>query len=170
MVKTKAQKEKIIEELKEKIARQKAMVFADFSGLKVKDLVNLRKKMKEKDCELKIAKKTLIQIVFKAKEMKIDEGKLQGEIALGFGYKDEISPFKILYDFSRKNENLKILGGIIGKEILEKEKAIELAQLPTKDELLAKLVGSISAPILNFLNILQGNIKGLIYLLTKVKA
>ena len=60
MALTKAQKKKILEELKEKIARQKIMVFVDFTGLKVKDLSNLRKKMKAADGEIKVVKKTLL--------------------------------------------------------------------------------------------------------------
>jgi len=65
--------------------------------------------------------------------------------------------------------NLKILGGIFKNEFVEAEKIIELAKLPTREELLARLVGSISAPISNFINVLEANIKGLIYVLTKAK-
>ena len=155
MALTKTQKQKIINDLKEKIAGQKAMVFAAITGLKVKDLASLRKKMKEKDGELKVAKKTLISLVFKEKKIEIDPKKLEGEIAVGFGYQDEISPFKTLYDFSKENENLKILGGLIGKEFLEKEKAIELGQLPSREELLARLFFTAKSPFLGFHNILQ---------------
>lgn len=145
------------------------MVFADFSGLKVKDLSVLRKKMKEQNCEFKVAKKTLISLILKEKKIDLDSKKLQGEIALNFGYKDEILPFKILYDFSKKNEHLKILGGFIGQEFYEKERALELAQLPAEEELLAKLVGSISSPLSGLINVLQGNLKGLVYILKQAK-
>lgn len=169
MALTKAQKQKIVSDLKEKIDRQKSIVFADFTGLKVKDLSALRRKMKAADGELKIAKKTLISLALKEKKFAVDLKKLQGEIALGFGYKDEISPFKIIYDFAKEKEGLKILGGLIAKDFYEKEKAIELAQLPTRDELLARLVGSISSPLSGLINVLQGNLKGLIYALSAIK-
>lgn len=169
MAQTKEQKKKIIEDLKEKIEKQKAIVFADFSGVKVKNLQKLRKEAREKDCEVKVAKKTLVSLALKEKSLEVNLKKMVGEIALGFGYKDKISPFKVLYNFSKENENLKILGGFIGKEFLDKEKAIAIAQLPTREELLTKLVGSISSPLLGLINVLQGNLKGLIYILKQVK-
>src|SRR3989344_3110982 len=162
---TKSQKQKIVEELKEKIGRQKSVVFFDISGVKVKDLSQLRRTMKEKNCELKVAKKTLLDIASAEKGIKTEMKKITGEIALGFGFQDEISPFQIGYKFSKEAQNVKILGGILEKEIIDQEKAIFLGTLPSKEGLLTKLVGSISAPISGFLNVLQGNIKGLIYVL-----
>ncbi|MDP3990721.1 MAG: 50S ribosomal protein L10 [Candidatus Nealsonbacteria bacterium] len=168
MALTKTQKQNIISDLKDKIERQKAMVFAAITGLKVKDLASLRKEMKKNDCELKVAKKTLIAKIFQEKKFGVDVKKLNGEIALGFGYKDEILPFKTLYDFSKEHENLKILGGIIGQNALGEEKALTLGQLPGKDELLGRLVGSIASPLSGLVNVLQGNIKGLIYALSAI--
>ena len=162
---TKSQKQKIVEELKEKIGRQKSVVFFDISGVKVKDLSQLRRTMKEKNCELKVAKKTLLDIASAEKGIKTEMKKITGEIALGFGFQDEISPFQIGYKFSKEAQNVKILGGILEKEIIDQEKAIFLGTLPSKKELLAKFIGSISAPISGFVNVLQGNIKGLIYVL-----
>ena len=169
MPQTKLQKEKILNDLKEKTARQKAIVFVDFTGLKVKDFSNLRKKLKAADNEIKVAKKTLMGIIFKNAKLEIDAKKLPGEIALVFGYKDIISPTKILWQFSQQNQNLKILGGFIENHFKEAEEIIELAQLPTREELLAKLVRSISAPVYNFVYALQYNLRGLVYILSKTK-
>ncbi|PIS17220.1 MAG: 50S ribosomal protein L10 [Candidatus Nealsonbacteria bacterium CG09_land_8_20_14_0_10_42_14] len=169
MALTKTQKQKIVDDLKEKVDKQKSIVLASIVGVKVKGLTRLRKEMKKQDCELKVAKKTLISLAFKGKKIDIDTKKLEGEVALSFGYRDEILPFKILYDFSKEDENLKILGGLIGQELLTREKAIELAQLSTREELLARLVGSIFSPISGLVNVLQGNIKGLMYALSAIK-
>jgi len=169
MALTKVQKQKIISDLKEKVDRQKSIVFADFQGLKVKDLTQLRKEMKKNDGELKVAKKTLISKVLQEKKINFDVKKLNGEIVLGFGYQDEISPFKTLYEFSKEHENLKLLGGLVGQEIIEQEKAILLGQLPAREQLLARIVGSISAPLSGIVNVLQGNIKGLVYALSAIK-
>ena len=169
MALTKTQKQKIVDDLKEKVDKQKSIVLASIVGVKVKGLTRLRKEMKKQDCELKVAKKTLISLAFKEKKIDIDTKKLEGEVALSFGYRDEILPFKILYDFSKEDENLKILGGLIGQELLTREKAIELAQLSTREELLARLVGSIFSPISGLVNVLQGNIKGLMYALSAIK-
>jgi len=156
---TKAKKQDIINDLKQKVEKQKAIVFAAITGLKVKDLSALRKQMRGKDCELKVAKKTLVAKVFQGKKINFDAKKLEGEVALGFGYKDEISPFKTLYDFAKDHENLKILGGIMGAEILEKGRAIEFGQMPTRDELLVRLM----------VNVLRGNLRNLVYALSQIK-
>ena len=166
---TKEQKKKIVEDLKEKIARQKAIIFVDFSGLRVKDLSNLRKKLKAANSELKVTKKTLLDLVFKKTGLAIEAKKIKGEIALIFGYNDGLSLAKMIYQFSETNPNLKILGGFFEKKFREAEEIITLAQLPTREELLAKLVGTIFAPVSNLVNVLQGNIKGLIYALSGIK-
>ena len=169
MVLTKVQKEKILEDLEEKIAKQKAMIFVDFTGLRVKDFSSLRKKLKAVGEEMKVAKKTLMGIAFKKAKIEIETKKLPGEAALVFGYKDELMPAKIVYQFSRECPNLKILGGFFGNKFLETEKIIELAKLPTREELLARLVGSISSPISNLVSVLEANIKGLITVLAKAR-
>jgi len=171
MALTKAQKQKILEDLKEKIAKQKAVVFFDFTGLKVKDLSSLRKKIKAAGSEIKIAKKTLFGLAFKEAGFALDSKKLKGETALVFGYKDEISPAKIVYQFSLENPNLKILGGLIeSQKLLDAEQIIELAQLPSKEELLAKLVGVLSAPVSNLVYALNYNLRGLVYVLSRIKS
>ncbi len=169
MALTKEQKQNILEDLKEKIKKQKAIIFVDFTGVKVKNLSELRKELKSKESELKVAKKTLMNIALKKQGIKIEPNELKGEIGLVFGYKDALSTAKIVYEFSLKNENLKILGGYFEKKFLDAEQIIELAKLPSKQELLARLVGSISAPISGFINTLQGNIKGLLNVLAKAK-
>jgi len=166
---TRAQKQKIIEDLKEKIARQKTMIFIDFTGLTTKDIFDLRKKLQMVESQLKIAKKTLVQIALNEMGLKTEIKKLKGEIALIFGLKDEISPAKIAFEFSKENPNLKILGGFFENEFFEAEKVVELAKLPTRKELLAKLTSSISAPISNFVNVLQNNLRNLVYILSQLK-
>lgn len=154
MALTKTQKNKILDELKEKIDKQKSIAFCDFTGLKVKDLSDLRKLMKKQNCELKVAKKTLIALALKGKKIDSDLKKLRGEVALGFGYADEISPFKAIYNFAKGKENLKILGGFLSGEFLGQERALELAKMPSREELVAGIF-----------NILQGSLS-----ILKVKA
>ena len=169
MALTKEQKQKVVEKLKENIAKQKAMVFVAVEGLKAAELFDLRKRLKEANCLLSVAKKTLLNIAFKEKKMEFDAEELKGQLALIFGFKDEIMPAKTVYQFSLGNENLRILGGFFENKFRDAEEIITLAKIPSKEELLAKVVRSISAPIANFVNILQGNIKGLINVLAKAK-
>jgi large subunit ribosomal protein L10 len=162
-------KEKIVESLKEKISKQKLMVFFDFSGIKTKDLFELRKELKKSESELKVTKKSLAEIAFKNSGFEIDLKKIKVQLALVFGFGDEISSAKIIYQFSQKNPNLKILGGIFQKEIVGPEKIFDLAKLPTREELLRKLLNSISAPISNFVFVLRENLRNFVYILSRVK-
>jgi large subunit ribosomal protein L10 len=169
MALTKEQKKNIVKELNENIANQKAMVFVSVKGLKASELFDLRNQLKESDCLISVIKKTLLSIAFKENKIEIDEESLAGQVALVFGFKDEITPAKISYQFSLKNENLEILGGFIENEFKTVEEIITLAKTPSKEELLARIIGSIKAPISGFANVLQGNIKGLVYVLTQIK-
>ena len=169
MALTKEKKQKIIKDLKEKITKQKVIIFVDFKGLKVRDLFDLRKKLKKVDSQFLVAKKTLMGIVFKEKKMEIGSEKFEGQPAIIFGFQNEMSPLKAAFQFSQENKNLKILGGYFEGKFREAIDIITLAQLPSREELLARLIGGISAPISSFINVLQGNIKGLIYALSAIK-
>ena len=168
MALTKAQKQNIIDDLKEKIDHQKSIVFVDLKGLKVKDLFVLRTKIKEVEGQLKVAKKTLIKLVLEKAGLKLEKD-LKGEIALVCAFKDSLSPLKKTYQFSQTNENLKILSGFFDGKFIDQEEIMTLAQLPSREELLARLVGSISNPISGLVNVLQGNLRGLVYVLSQIK-
>lgn len=168
MALTKAQKQNIIDDLKEKIDRQKSIVFVDLKGLKVKDLFVLRTKIKEVEGQLKVAKKTLIKLVLEKAGLKLEKD-LKGEIALVCAFKDSFSPLKKTYQFSQTNENLKILSGFFDGKFVDQEEIMTLARLPSREELLARLVGSISNPISGLVNVLQGNLRGLVYVLSQIK-
>lgn len=177
MALTKEQKKKIIEDLKEKISRQKIMIFVDFKGLKVRDLFDLRRKLKKEDSQLSIAKKTLARIALEEyfPSLGQDLEKLGGQLAIVFGphpptTQKGVLPAKICYQFSQVNKNLKILGGFFENKFREAQEIITLAELPTKEELLAKFVWNIRAPIFNFINVLQGNLRGLVCILKQIEA
>lgn len=171
MALTKEKKDKSLKSLKENISKQKSIVFIDFSKINSKDLFSLRKTLKEADCLLKIGKKTLMKIAFNnLGDSFWDSVKnsAKGQLALVLGFKDEVAPARISKKFSKVNENLKILGGIFENRFIEKEQVLVLADLPSKEELLAKLILSIKSPIAGFANIFQGNIRGLVTALSKI--
>jgi large subunit ribosomal protein L10 len=166
---SKAKKIEIVKSLGEKVARQKAMVFADFTGLKVKDLNDLKKKLRENGAEFKVAKKTLMTLVFKDKGIATDVKKMAGEVALIFGYSDEVSPAKVVYEFSKTNKNIKILCGYLENKEIALEQVVALAQIPSRQQLLANMVGSLSSPARNFAYVLQANLTGLARVLSLAK-
>lgn len=166
----KQQKQEILKDLIDKLSRQKAVVFADYTGLKVSQIQNLRNRLKKEGIEFQVAKKTLIDLALQEAGLKhIKTKDIQGQIAAAFGYQDEIGPAKILYNFSKENEALKIAAGIINGEFLEAESVKNLAKLPSRHELLTKLVGNISWPIRGLANVLQGNLRNFVYVLKNIK-
>jgi len=172
MALTRQQKQKSLKDLKEKISKQKSIIFADFSRVNSKDLFSLRKKLKESGCLLKIGKKTLIRIAFGQSGISFwnkIKNNVPGQLALVFGIEDEIAPARISNEFFKKNENFKILGGIFENRFIEKNRVLELASLPSRDDLLAKLVGSLSSPISGFENVLIANTRSLVSILSQLK-
>lgn len=166
---TKEQKQNIVKDLETKIEKQKSIVFMDFSGVKVKELAKLREKLREEGNEMKVAKKTLMTIALKNKGVELDSKKLNGEVAMVFGYEDEIAPSKLVYQFSKENQKAKILGGFLENKFYEMADVIRLAELPSKQQLLGMLLGTLSAPASNFVSVLSGNTRKLVFALSQIK-
>ncbi len=103
------------------------------------------------------------------KNLNIDYNNLEGEIAIVFGFQDQIIPAKTVFNFSKKNPAIKMIGGIIEGEFKNESEITELAKLPSMQEIRARFAGTVQAPITGFVNALQGNIKGLIYILSNIK-
>jgi len=165
---TKTQKKKIIDDLADKIKRQQVLIFTDAKGIKVNEIQKLRRELKKAEAEYKVAKKTLVNLAFKKENKELDIFQFNGSLALAFGYKDPISVIKILNNFSKTNESLKILGGLMEDRFLTIEEVKELAKIPSREELLAKLVWSIKSPISGLVNVLEGNIRNLVGVLNAI--
>jgi len=158
MALTKAQKTKQIGSIKEKVAQQKSVIFLDFSKVPSKDMFGLRKALKEAGCSLKVAKKTLVRIAFGQSNISYwnkMKSVIPGQLALAFGIEDEIAPARISNIFAKTQENLKILGGIFESRFIDREKVLVLANLPTRNELLSRLVGSLSSSTTKFVRVLD---------------
>lgn len=164
------QKEEIIKDLADKLSRQKVVIFSDYTGLSVNQAQQLRQRLREQGADYQVAKKTLIDLALKEAGFKdIQTKELNGQISMTFGYQDEVLPAKILYQFSQEKQTLKILSGLVNGQYLSALQMNNLAQLPSKQELLAKLVGSISAPMSGMINVIEGNLRSLVYILKNLK-
>jgi len=167
MPKTRVQKTDILGAISDRISRSKAAVFVNFSGIPVKELNQLRDQCFDSDVDYLVAKKTLLKRALRDQGF-TQEVDLSGEIAALFGYSDEIAPAKLASTFAKTNQQLKMVGGIIDGAIIDGQQVVALAKLPSKQELLAKAVGSIQAPLSGFVNVLQGNLRGLVYALKAI--
>ncbi len=169
-MKTRAQKEVTVTELTEKLSKAKSVVFADYRGLKMSQLLELRKKLREQDAELAVTKNSLLKLALVERKLNVDDGEvLEGPIATLFAYDDEISPIKTLVKGLKEFQIGKIKGGFLGEEYLVDLKINSLANLPTKLELQAKVVGVLVAPLQGMVTVLQGNLKNLVYALDQVR-
>lgn len=167
---SKEKKQIILKELGDKLSRQQVVIFSDYAGLAVSQLEELRRQLKENGIDYQVVKKTLIDLALeKAKLNKVKVKGLPGQIGLVLGYQDEILPAKILYNFAKKNESLKILAGLVKGECLDNQALVELAEMPSREELLARLVGSLASPLRGLTNIFQGNLVKLVFILKNLE-
>lgn len=170
MAKTKKQKQETIEQLSNNLSRTKSAVFINYYGLKVNELQKLRKICKEQKIDFLVTKKKLFKLCLEKTNLKeIALKKLEGELGVIFSYEDEIAPAKILKDFQKEHKILKINGGILEKKFIGANEILSLANLPSKQELLAKVVGGINAPIFEFVNVLAGNLRNFVCVLQAIK-
>lgn len=169
MPKTKTEKEKIVKDLVDLFKRMKSAVFIDFKGLKVKEITELRQLCRQAGISYAVAKKTLLKIASKESGLDFDPHSVKGSFATAFGLADEAAPAKVLADFAKTHEALKILGGFLESKVVSQETILSLAKLPAKSELLAKLVGSIQAPLAGLVNVCAGNLRGLVNVLEAYK-
>ena len=166
---TRKQKEKVVKELADNFSKAKTAVFTNFHGLKVAQMEKMRKELRNEEMAYKVAKKTLIKFALKDAGFKVSEiDFLKGSIGVAFGYEDGVKVAKIIYDFAKSNQELKIIGGIFNKSYISDGKVEELAKLPSKEELLAKLVWTTASPISGFVNAMTGNLRSLVYVIKAI--
>jgi large subunit ribosomal protein L10 len=150
------EKEKTVNELKEKLSRARSLFLTDFRGLNVEQMNRLRSELREKGAEYKITKNTFIR---RAAEQGDFEGILDfltGPTGLVFSYDDPVTPAKALYDLFKKLEKPKVKIIWLEGRIFDQKHLKSLATLPGREILLAQIVSGINAPIANFVGTLQG--------------
>lgn len=167
---TKVQKTEILNDLIESMKQAKAVVFADYQGMTVKELKDLRSKLREKGVTFKVAKKTLIEIA--AREIgfeSIPNDVLEGPVGAAFGLEDQISAAKIVHQIGKKNKNLKLRGALFEGRILTVAETKELAELPSLEELIGKFIYLIKYPVQGFHDVLNNTISGFVRALDAIK-
>ncbi len=170
MPKTRAQKEETVLKLQEKLGKAKSVVFADYRGLTMKQLSDLRDKLRDLDAEFTITKNSLLDRAIPSTNYQLPTtNSFEGPTATLFTYDDEISPIKILVKALKDAAKGSVKMGFLGIDALDEAKILQLASLPTKDELRAKTVGVLVAPLQGMVSVLQGNLRNLVYALNQIK-
>ena len=162
----------VVAEMKEKLQSAQGAVLVGFNGQSIADVTKLRRKFREGGVEYKVIKNTLTRIAANELGYNDLDPFLEGTTALAYSTEDVIAPAKILKQFIKetKTETLTVKAGLADGKVIDAAAVDALASLPSREELLAKLLGSMNAPITGLVNVLQGNIRNVVYALEAVRA
>ena len=169
MPKTRLQKEETVTILTDKLSRAKSVVFADYKGLTMSALSDIRKQLREQDAEFGITKNNLLKIALKNSNISANDSISEGPTATLFSYEDEISPIKVLTKAIKDAQIGSIKGGFLNGEFIDQYTVNKIASLPSKDELRAKTVGILVAPLRGIVSVLNGNLRNLVYALDQIR-
>lgn len=175
MPKTREQKAEVVDKLIDGLGKSKSAVFVNFDGLTANEIVDFRRKLREQNLGYVVAKKTLLRIALdKANLSEISLDGFQRGVGTVIGLEDEVAPAQVVDTFAQEHEQLAILGGIMntnepGQKTLTVDSVKALAKLPSKQMLLAQVVRTINAPVSGFVNVLAGNVRGLVTALSAIK-
>jgi len=161
---TRQKKEEILVELVKKFKEAQSIVFAQNKGLTVFETKELKNKLREKGAEMKVAKKTLMKIAAKEAgyEGEISNEVMDGAVGAVFSNDDLVAGAKVVYDYAKKHKALSLLGGLLDGKVLTLAETNTLATLPSKEELLTKLVYLLKSPISGFHGVLNNTVAGFV--------
>ncbi len=143
---TKAFKEEKISQMKEKIEKAKVAIVTDYKGLSVEEITKLRRSIQKEDGDYMVTKNTLAKIAIKGTEYEVLSDVLTGPVAIAFGYEDQVAPAKALSKFIKETKKGEILAAAMDGKLLSATEAKALANLPSKHEIYAKMLGCINSP------------------------
>lgn len=164
-----AEKAASINEIRERLGRAKTLVIAEYRGLNVKEVTELRAKTRAAGVELKVLKNTLTARA--AVEVNINglEKYLEGPNGFAFGYEDPVSAAKVLSEYAKTHDKLVIKGGVLEGKVIDANAVKYLADLPSREVLLSQMLRGMQGPISGLVNVLQGTIRNVVYALDAVR-
>lgn len=164
------EKKLLVSEIKEKLNQAQSVVVVENKGLNVAQVTELRNKLREVGVEYKVYKNTLVNLAAKENEITGLDDYLQGPTAWAFSMNDPVSAAKVLLPFIKNsNEKVAIKGGILENRVIGQAEVKALADLPSREVLLAQVVGAMQSPLVGMANVLQGPIRKMGYALEAVR-
>ena len=155
MSKNRQRKEVQVEEIREKFQKASSAVVVDYRGLNVAEVTELRKQFRAQNVEYKVYKNRLVKLAIEGTEFQSLEPELTGPNAIAFGFEDSEAPAKIAKDFAKKSQNLELKAGVIDGTFYDVDGIQLIADIPSREVLLAKFLGSIQSPISKFAYLLK---------------
>ena len=161
-------KKALVKDLNEKIAGSLAGVVVAYNGISVADDTKLRKSLRESGDEYKVVKNTLLGRALKEAGIDGLDSVLEGTTAIAISQEDYVGAAKILCEYAEKNKNFQVKAGFVDGKMIDAEGVKNLAKLPSKEVLLAQVLGGLNAPITGFATVLNGTLKGLVVALNAI--
>ncbi|PSO43862.1 MAG: 50S ribosomal protein L10 [Parcubacteria group bacterium SW_4_49_11] len=163
---TKAQKKEAVSELADLVGSHQGAIFVRFDGSNVETVRAFRRAIRSEDGAYKVSKKTLLAKAFRLNDM---EGEpvleLEGNIGVVFG-PDPVTAAKTVHQFTRGVRTMELAGGVLNERFLSTEEAQALAELPSREELYAQVLGTLTAPVSDFMSVANGNARSFVQLLS----
>lgn len=160
-------KEALVKEITTKIKESKSIVFADFAGLSVEEIGELRSKLRENNVQLKVIKQKLFAIAAKEAGADINLSEAAGHpIAFAFS-EDEVMGAKTIHEFAKSNDKLEMIGGALEGKNISMEELKALSEMPSREELYGRVVGSLASPLRGMVGVLSGNLRGLVSVISQ---
>lgn len=169
MSKQRQMKEQIVNEITEKLQNSVTAVITDYRGLNVAQATQLRNELRELNVEYKVLKNSLTKIAADKLGLQDLNQFLEGPTAIAFSKDDPVAPAKVLAKFAKDNKALEIKGGILEGKVVTINEIKALADLPSREELLAQVLRAIQSPLTGMANVLQGPLRNLVYVLEAIR-
>ena len=163
------EKQRIVQELQDKLAKAKVVINTDCKGLNVEAMNMLRRKLRETGCEFQVAKNTLLIRASKDTDSSLIQDSFKGPSAIATNYDDPVAPAKVLMEFAKSNEKLEIKKGVMGGKILDLDDIKALSALPSREVLLAQVLSTMNGVPTSFVRVLGGIMSNFMNVLMAIK-
>lgn len=165
---TKAFKQEKIEAMKENFAKAKVAVVTEYRGLTVEEITKLRRALQKENSDYMVTKNTLAKVAAKGTQFEVLEEVLKGPVAIAFGFADEVAPAKVLKKFIKEAKKGQIVAAALDGKLLDAKETEVLADLPSKEELYAKMLGCINSPATGIAGAVNAVMSGLVRAMDQV--
>ena len=165
---TKAFKQEKIEAMKENFAKAKVAVVTEYRGLTVEEITKLRRALQKENSDYMVTKNTLAKVAAKGTQFEVLEEVLKGPVAIAFGFADEVAPAKVLKKFIKEAKKGQVIAAALDGKLLDAKETAVLADLPSKEELYAKMLGCINSPATGIAGAVNAVMSGLVRAMDQV--
>lgn len=169
---TRQKKEENVAQLEQSLGQLKLMVMTDYRGLTVPEITELRAQLRDAGISYSVTKNTLLRLAVKNTPnlADIDPATFTGPMALAISTEDEVEPARVVFQYAKQHDALEIVGAVTGDgQVLTPAQVKALATLPTREQLLAQVVGTIAAPLTGLVGVMGANVRGIVTVLNAIK-